>query len=229
MTKYYEHRGITIYHGDCRETIRALGPSLVADLVLTDPPYNASNSAVDFAEKGFSAVDEKWDKDFKIDFVSEAWGALSATGSMLVFCSYHLLRDYLTWQKPRQIVHWHKANPFPAIAKVYTPSTEYVLWWTKGSPYTFNKSFAGVDYITTPICAGNERTEHPTQKPLTLIQQLLTVHAPERGLVLDCFMGSGTTLRAAKDLGLKAIGVEIEEKYCEIAARRLEQEVFDFN
>jgi site-specific DNA-methyltransferase (adenine-specific) len=69
---------------------------------------------------------------------------------------------------------------------------------------------------------------HPTQKPISIIAPLIRCSASEGEVVLDPFMGSGTTLRAAKDLGRKAIGIEIEERYCEIAAKRMAQEVFEF-
>lgn len=226
MKPYYSEKGIEIYHGDCREIL----PSLpVVDLVLTDPPYNASNSKATFAEKGYAAVNEDWDKGFQVaSFVDLAFAALSPTGSLVSFCSYHLLGEYLAWKTPQQIIHWRKTNPFPAIAKVYTPSIEYAVWFVKGSPYTFNKGKAGQNIIDLPFCNGNERWRHPTQKPLELIARLASVHSNESDLILDPFMGSGTTLRAAKDLGRKAIGIEIEEAYCEIAANRLRQEVLQF-
>jgi site-specific DNA-methyltransferase (adenine-specific) len=227
MKPYFERNGIAIYHGNCLEVMPRL--TVTPDLVLTDPPYNASNSNIDFQEKGYNTVDLEWDKNFDpMPPMELAWKLLSERGSLLTFCSYHLLGRYLNWKEPQQIVHWRKTNPFPAIAKVWTPTVEYAVWFTKGSPYTFNKTFAGQNVIDAPICAGHERTEHPTQKPEILMQKLLLVHAPENGTVLDCFMGSGTTLAAAKTLNLKAIGIELEEKYCEIAAKRLEQEVFAF-
>jgi hypothetical protein len=80
------------------------------------------------------------------------------------------------------------------------------------------------------IRAGDDELCHPTQKPVALMQWCMTLRwTRELAVILDPFVGSGTTLRAAKDLGRKAIGIEIEEQYCEIAARRLEQEVFDFS
>ena len=79
-----------------------------------------------------------------------------------------------------------------------------------------------------PICGGNERTKHPTQKPLGLIMELLKRHSFESDIVFDMFLGSGTSAVAAKELGRRFIGIEIDEKYCEIARRRLSQGVFEF-
>ena len=74
-----------------------------------------------------------------------------------------------------------------------------------------------------PSAAFEERTEHPTQKPVKLLRRFILRHSDKTDTILDPFMGSGTTLRAAKDLNRKAIGIEIEEKYCEIAAKRMPQ------
>lgn len=222
LTPYYEDSAGVIYCGDCMDILPKI-PDKSIDLVLTDPPYNASGNNIHFKEKGYNSVDEDWDLEFALD-MSRPWELLVETGSLVAFCSAHILADYLNWRTPRQILHWEKTNPFPALVKVYTPSVEYVLWYTKGSPYYFDKPFAGTDVFNSSICNGNERTEHPTQKPLSVISSLVKVHSSDTSIVLDPFLGSGTTAVAAKQLGRKYIGIEISEKYCEIAKQRLAQE-----
>lgn len=211
--------------GDCLEVMQGI-PDKSVDLVLTDPPYNASNSKISCIDKHYTTVDEEWDKDFQIEpFIAEVKRILKPNGSLLVFCSYHLLGEYLTKTplKLQQIIHWTKTNPFPAIAKIYTPNIEYCLWFVKGSPYTFNKEYSGQNIITTNICAGYERTEHPTQKPLLLFEKLITVHSNKGDIILDPFLGSGTTAIAALNTGRFFVGIEKEPKYVEIARKRLEQ------
>lgn len=211
-----------LHYGDALEFMANL-PDASFDAVITDPPYNASRSAIDFAEKGYRAVDEAWDKNFSpLPYLEAAWRTLKPTGSLLAFCGYRLLSDYLAWRPARQILHWQKSNAFPAIAKVYAFSVEYIVWYTKGSPYTFNKSPRLRDVITTPICGGDERTPHPTQKPLALMGEHVTVHTKPGDLILDPFAGSGTTGVAALKEGRRFVGCELDPNYHALAAKRLE-------
>jgi DNA modification methylase len=221
---YYEEPDIVLLHGDCLNMLPHFEPESI-DLVLTDPPYNASGSKVNWLEKGFAVIDQIWDYNYTPDFAPPAFQTLKHGGGFLCFCSYHTIHMYTSMAKPQQILHWAKNNPFPAIAKVYTPSIEYIVWWTRGNPYTFNKKEAGRDIITTNICAGSEREQHPTQKPLELIAKLLKVHSNQGETILDPFLGSGTTAVACKQLGRKCIGIELESKYLDIAIERLRQEV----
>lgn len=210
---------------DCMDILRQL-PDESVDLVLTDPPYNASNAAIACADKHYKTVNEDWDKGFiAIPFLEECKRVLKKNGSLITFCSFHTLEQYLNYNgmKIQQIIHWLKSNPFPAIAKVYTPNVEYGVWYVKGSPYVFNKKLAGQNVITTAICAGKEREAHPTQKPLELWCKLLNVHSNPGDIVLDPFSGSGTTAVACHNLGRHFICVEKFPKYHTDSVKRLEQ------
>lgn len=216
-----EHLLGKIHNVDCLPFMRSL-PDKCVDLVLSDPPYNASNSNIGFNEKGYNTINEKWDKGFAPkDYAIEI---NRIAKQRIVFCSYHLLADWINASGlPRQIIHWMKTNPFPAIAKVYTPNIEYMLWWAD-SPYTFNKQESGQNILISNICCGNEREAHPSQKPIEIIYKLLNVHSGEGQIVFDPFMGSGTTAVACERLGRKWFGCELEPKYVEIANKRIEAE-----
>lgn len=220
-----------IINADCMDILKQL-PDNCVDLVLTDPPYNASNSNISFQDKGFNSVEEKWDKDFNATyFLDSVLEKVKYNGSVLAFCSYHTLGQYLNWGKMKiqQIIHWNKSNAFPAIAKVYTPSIEYCVWFVnKGSPYVFNKKYAERDLIVTPICQGKERIGHPTQKPLELFEKLLLVHSNENDLVLDCFSGSGTTAVACHRLKRRFICIEKDAEYWAKSVERLKAEQAHF-
>jgi site-specific DNA-methyltransferase (adenine-specific) len=217
MRPYYEHGGITIYHGDCREVLPTLGP---VDLVLTDPPYGVAYNPTGgngVARRGnlerLVGDDRPFDPSSLIRF---AYGEGHATPMILWGGNHYAdrLPPSSAW------LVWYKRDSLPSIDF----SDCEIAWTSLGIPArVFNHQWHG-------MLRASERGDlryHPTQKPLVLMRWCLGL-APIAKLILDPFMGSGTTLRAAKDLGLRAIGIEIEEKYCEIAARRLSQEVLEF-
>jgi site-specific DNA-methyltransferase (adenine-specific) len=206
MKPYYEHGGIVIYHGDCREVLPLLDP---VDLVLTDPPYGIA--ATWRGGKG-----HRWGKAANQTPERNEWdsappdpaliAAILAKGKQAViwggnYFDLPLSRGWLVWNKPERGFSLSEAE----------------LAWT--SKDTVIRVF---DYRRS-----ERDRKHPTQKPLALMRWCLQ-QFPDAQTVLDPFMGSGTTLRAAKDLGRRAIGIEIEERYCEIAATRLAQECFAF-
>lgn len=221
MKPYYEDlaSGITIYHGDCRDVL----PTLEAvDLVLTDPPYgiglNTDNSRFsggtsgNMAKRGYGIGTANGkpiandDKPFDPSFLLSA-------GKHQIIWGWNNFPDKL----PRgACLVWLKR--YDEAFGTFLSDAE-TAWMSKG-----HGVYCKRDLSNTAIT--RERA-HPTQKPVSLMRWCLEFF-PDASVVLDPFMGSGTTLRAAKDLGRKAIGIEIEERYCEIAARRLQQEVFDF-
>jgi site-specific DNA-methyltransferase (adenine-specific) len=198
MKPYYQDSAVKIYHGDCREILPSL-PKV--DLVLTDPPYGigfASQPTTGGRARGQGV--ELWDEERPdIQPILEAGRQHCIWGGN--YFSLPTSRGWLAWCKP---------DAPPSMG-------HFELAWTSRDDNTRK--------IECSIAQTNpERLGHPTQKPLAVILWCLSFF-PDAQTILDPFMGSGTTLRAAKDLGRKAIGIEIEERYCEIAAKRMAQEV----
>ena len=215
MTKpFYEDNSCTIYHGDCREIM----PSVSADVLVTDPPYGMDFVSSWTTQKRPVANDKD---TAERDHALSLWGDRPA----LVFGTWRVDRPTGT----RNVLVWHKVNLGPGMGDLSLPwghSTEEI--------YVLGGGFVGrrrSNVIATTDQRGGSvgiaaLVGHPTPKCVGVMGRLLDC-CPAEWVVLDPFMGSGTTLRAAKDLGRKAIGIEIEERYCEIAARRLSQEVMD--
>lgn len=205
MKPYYEHGGVSIYHGDCREVVAWLN----ADVLVTDPPYG-----MDY-ESGWQPRAIANDGDVATrDEALALWGDKPA----LVFGR---------WSEPppsaaRACLTWDKGD-WPGMGDLslpWGPSTEQVF--VLGSGFVGKR--AGSVIRVRRLTGG---TLHPNEKPRGLIRSLIERTPPE-WTVADPFMGSGSTLVAAKDLGRRAIGVELDERYCEIAAKRLGQEVLPF-
>lgn len=218
MKPYYEEAGITIYHGDCREVLPALDRDLV-DLVLTDPPYGiALDTANRSRKRGALALANDYAPVFMDDEPFDP-APLLRFSRLILFGANHFasrLPESASW------LVWDKTAGLQSDRAIgFNDNADAELIWTNlGGPVRVLK------HRWIGMMKATERDEarlHPTQKPVALIRHLIELFA--HGTVLGPFMGSGTTLRAAKDLGCKAIGIEIEEKYCEIAAKRLQQAV----
>jgi len=127
----------------------------------------------------------------------------------------------------RKTIHWHKTNPFPAIytRKMYANSMELMVHFSKGKPKTWNHKPVNEmhNFIEAPICMGNERTKHKTQKPLKVCLPFIEISSNENDLVLDPFLGSGSTAIAARMLKRNFIGYELNEEYCRIAQKRIDE------
>lgn len=226
MKPYYQDDYATIYHGDCREILTAL-PKV--DLVLTDPQYRLANgnrantmglsSRRGMGNKlGGSCVDNRDWGQFKGDESPFNPKPLLAYRRVIIWGAIHFASrlpdstSWLVWDKRDGVASDDNADCEMAWSNLGGPARIYRHLW-KGI------CRAGEENIAS---AGSKL--HPFQKPAALMRWCIQL-VPELETILDPFMGSGTTLRAAKDLGRKSIGIEIEEEYCEIAARRLQQEV----
>lgn len=205
---YDDGNGMVIYHGDCREILPYL-PKV--DLVLTDPPYG-----IDYQ----SARRTEWQRKPKIQgdkaFPMWIFDMCKPDVALFVWCRWDNLREI---PQPKSFIVWDKG-----VHSMGDLNHEFGRQWEACAFYPGpNHSFIRrpVDVVRA-MRVDPEQMVHPNEKPIGAITPFIASH---NGLIIDPFMGSGTTLRAAKDLGRKCIGIKIEEKYCEIAARRLGQEV----
>ena len=204
-TPYYEQDGITIYHADCRDILPLLEPGSV-DLVLTDPPYGVNIAG--------------WDKEVPYEvlptLLTVSSGAIAWFGA-----SAMLQTDIANFaEPPERILIWA-----PKFSLAHTGKKGIFYRWHPVYLWRVPDKHDGPTHdVMTHGTDGRNWWNHPGTKPIKLIRDLVGL-SPDGGIVLDPFMGSGTTLRAAKDLGRRAIGIELEERYCEIAAKRLQQAV----
>ena len=216
MSLYYQDEHVTLYHGDCLTEHREW---LNADVLVTDPPYgmsyesnrnrNKKNIKVGRPVAGDDATDAR-------DNALREWGERAA----LVFGKWNQPRPANT--KMRLV--WDKLVPGMGDLKIpWGPADEEV--YVLGSGWS-GKRESNVLSVQMLMSGDASRPDHPTPKPIPLLE-ILIKKCPT-GVIADPFAGSGATLIAARNLGRKAIGVELEEQYCEIIAKRLGQQVIDF-
>ena len=237
----FDRDGMCLIQGDCLEVMKTI-PDKSIDLVLTDPPYEMiwreplkiSGRKTMFHHK---VETQKWDKGVKKLYpkLFKIFDKLLiSNGSIITFIkiidiSWIILIAKEFGFKHKATIIWHKPNPMPQVRKKnYISSFETILWLSRHNEekcdFIFNFAYQKEmhNFIEMPLCGGNERTEHPTQKPRKLISHLLQIHSNKNDTILDPFMGSGTTGVAAKELGRRFIGIEICERYYNIAKKRID-------
>lgn len=220
---YYhdEKAGITIYHGDCRDVLTGI-PEV--DTVITDPPYGISGRVISLrgtTSKG--AYDTNLFEDTPEYLINVI---VPTVKTLIKKCGRVVLTPGQT--------NIHKYPEPDHMGVFFYPASSSVSRWGMRlwQPifYYGKDPYQGKLRPDSRKATDSDReTDHPCPKPIGSWTWLLNRASVERETVLDPFMGSGTTLVAAKNLGRKAIGIEIEEKYCEIAAKRLSQEILSLN
>lgn len=224
-----------LIHGDCMEKLKEI-PDGCIDLILCDPPYNlAKYSTGNMKFEWRTEINNnvaQWDlKELDpADFLSEFKRILAPTGNIFIFTSYNLIGK---WHEvfdsefdTFQFMVWHKTNPVPNVRKTsFLNSCELIVcMWNKGHTWNFTKQSKMHNFIESPICMGAERLKHPkhpTQKPLSVLKQIITIASKENDLVLDMFMGVASTGVAAVELNRRFIGIEIDDVYFKACEKRM--------
>jgi site-specific DNA-methyltransferase (adenine-specific)/modification methylase len=250
-----------IYSGDCINILVNVIKKKSIDLVFADPPYNLSGKGLKWNGNktggDWFMVNEKWDhmtpKDyfsFTENWLSACYSVLKNNGSIYVCGTYHNIGEILVVLKKlnfsiKNIITWQKINAMPNMTKrVFTHSSEFIVWAVKGKNWIFNYSSLKKinpekqkdgsekqmrDIWSLPLVQGKERIKdnktgkaiHPTQKPEAILERIIIASSNKGDLVLDPFMGSGTTAYVAKKLERKFIGIEKEKKYINIIKKRI--------
>ena len=235
----YDEDGITIYCGDCREVLDSIDS---VDITFSSPPYNIlsprrpSGMMAESNHKklyGYDSIEDNLSEFEYTEFLQKVFGHCIAKSIGLCWINHktrfvnragiHPLSIF-PWEFEQEIV-WNRNCSTMFNAKRFAVSHEFI--------YGFGKSHYWDDNANIQMTVWNIRPEydiksHPCPMPVELARRCIFASCPPGGIVLDPFMGSGTTLVAAKKEGRKAIGIDVSEAYCKLAIKRLQQKQFDF-
>jgi DNA modification methylase len=231
MKPYYQDDFVTLYHCDCRDILPTLGKF---DLLLTDPPYGTEDLGGGYGRrqnhdpKGRNGRTIQGDKDLKVfqDFINLLPVCANIDAVLVSFCAARRMNevDDICQNAKLKFVGeliWDKATP--GLGYTIRYSHESALVYSQGTIKTPENAL--ISLIRKPVSHIDNHLKHPHEKPIEFWTNAMQIM---EGFILDPFAGSGTTGRAAKDLGRKCVMIEREEKYCEIAAKRMLQECFNF-
>ena len=231
FSPYYHHGGVTIYCGDCLEIMPKLGMQF--DLCFTSPPYNKGRQSGAYAN--MRNAYESWSDDLPADDYTR-WQLecveQMARISDAVFYNHKpqiknggvtLPTEYIpAGRNLRQVIIWDRGGGFNHSPGQFVPRCEWIML-VAGKEWRMPERGSGTIGDVWRVPCETERTDHPCPFPAKLVS--IAIEATGAETILDPFGGSGSTARAAKDLGKECVMIEKEEKYCEIAAERLRQEV----
>lgn len=224
---------IILYNDDAKLLVKKLiDNNIIVNHVITDPPYNISQKSNFSTMNRFGLDFGEWDKDFDLyDWIADYAKIIDKNGSFIIFCSYRALSYIIDRLESynfivKDIIKWIKNNPMPRnIDRRYVQDTEFAIWAVrKSAKWTFNrpqeKGYLRPEF-RFPIVGGKEKIAHPTQKSLDLMKEIIKIHTNANDVIIDPFMGSGTTGVACFELNRKFIGVEKEKNYYEQAKNRI--------
>lgn len=249
MQPYYDHDGMTIYLGDVMEVLPALNVKVNA--VVTSPPYNQmscikkgkpsgmwakTGSGVGFvrAWKELGYQDDMPEDEYQA-WQNNCFGMMAdvCVADASLFYNHQIrwrnkrCLHPVQWFHPhgwqmRQEIIWNRSGGMMFNARMFVRFDERILWFVRGGRWKWNQTSVGHSTIwNVARKQQNQGKLHPVEFPTEIPARCIAATTHEQDVVLDPFMGAGTTLVAARDLGRKAVGVEIDEMWCEVAAKRL--------
>lgn len=224
--------------GDSRTLLQRM-PDNSVDLILMDPPYNLGEYSTGNIKMSwrsdFNNDIAEWDREFDPqDWADELLRVLKPDGNIFAFTSYNLMGKWHSVFDPLfdtfQFMVWHKTNPAPKLYKSgFLNSCELIVcMWNKGHKWNFGKQNEMHNFLESGVCAGHERVKspkHPTQKPVKILERIIEIASDEGDLILDPFMGVGSTGVAALRQGRRFIGFDIDAEYVEAARNRLKDTI----
>ena len=223
------NENVKLFNGDCLEIMdKLIEHGIKVNAVITDPPYNIAKDN-NFHTMGRSGIDfGEWDKGFDLfSYINKVYKILDKNGSFVVFNDWKNLGDISRYAESlgfvtKDMIRLEKTNPMPRNRdRRYITDFECAIWFTMPeAKWVFNRQSDA--YERPKYVCSIEKGLHPTQKNLGLMEWLVKIHSNENDLILDPFMGSGTTGVACINTNRKFIGIELDEKYFNIARNRIE-------
>ena len=221
-----------IYNEDCLEGLQKIDDHSI-DLIVTDPPYIIETNGAGI----YKQADKQYVKElngikdgFDPKILDEICRVMKQI-NIYFFCSQKQiipLLDYFVKEKKCNwnLLTWHKTNPVPACGNKYLTDTEFILFFREKGVKIYGEFATKFTYYVTPLNqADKKKYGHPTIKPIDMVKNFIVNSSKEGDVVLDPFVGSGTTAVAAKTVGRNYVGFELDEHWCEVANKRIEETV----
>lgn len=231
---------IKLYNDDNKNVLHGI-PDKSIDLIVTDPPYEMNgpikagsggtvNNLGKFDITLLSLNKQNLTLGYNIENYAVEFIRIMKEPNIYIWCNKKQIPEYLNiyvneYNCLFDIICWHKTNALPTYSNKYLTDTEYLLYFHKGKGKCFPQSYEDAKtFYLAPINHKDRKLyEHPTIKPLDLTEKIIRNSSKENDTILDCFMGSGTTGVACKNLNRNFIGIEIDEEYFNVAKNRIEK------